>query len=105
MKIAIAGMGAVGALMAARLAQVGADVSALARGATLAALQAHGVRVRQEGGVAQAPLRAAADAAALGIQDAVIVAVKATAMRELAPQLAPLIGPHTMVVSAMNGVP
>jgi len=106
MKVCIVGAGAIGGWIGTRLACAGrAQVSALARGATLAALQAHGWRLQQAGRTLGAPARAAADAAALGPQDLVIVAVKATALAGVAPRLAPLVGPHTLVMPAMNGVP
>jgi 2-dehydropantoate 2-reductase len=105
MKICIVGAGAVGGLLAARLAQIGQTVAVLARGATLAALQRHGVGLATEAGTAFYPVVAAGEAATLGVQDVVIVAVKQPAMQEVARQMTPLIGPHTRVVTAMNGVP
>ena len=105
MKIAVVGFGAVGGLIGARLAATGAEVSAIARGATLAALNSHGARLQVGGQTTHAPLRAESDPAALGIQDLVIVAVKATALADVAAQIAPLLGPQTIVLTAMNGVP
>jgi 2-dehydropantoate 2-reductase len=87
--------------MGAGLARAGCEVSVLARGATLAALQAQGLRL----GDARHPVTASSDAATLGVQDLVVVAVKAPALREVARQIAPLIGAHTVVLTAMNGVP
>jgi 2-dehydropantoate 2-reductase len=105
-KVCIVGAGAIGGLVGTRLAAVpGTEVAALARGATLAALQQHGWRAHEGGQRLQAPVRAAADAAALGVQNLVVVAVKAQSLPELAPRLAPLIGEHTVVLPAMNGVP
>jgi len=106
MKIAIAGLGAIGGLLAARLAAAGHTVSALARGATLAALREHGVRVRSAGGAETAQRIAASDsAAALGPQDLVVIALKGPALIDVATTLAPLLGPQTLVLPAMNGVP
>ncbi|WP_334190134.1 2-dehydropantoate 2-reductase [Noviherbaspirillum sp.] len=109
MKIAVYGAGAVGGLMAARLAAIdGAarpEVSVIARGATLAALRSHGMRVQEADRLRTVPLRAEEEPAALGIQDVVIVAVKATALANVAARIAPLVGPDTLVVTAMNGVP
>jgi 2-dehydropantoate 2-reductase len=106
LKVCIVGAGAIGALVGARLAAVGgAEVSALARGATLAALDQHGWRLHEAGALIRGPARASADAAALGVQDLVIIALKGPALPGLAPRLAPLIGPHTLVLPAMNGVP
>ncbi|RZI44063.1 2-dehydropantoate 2-reductase [Herbaspirillum sp. HC18] len=105
MKIAIYGFGAIGGLIGARLAASGCEVSAVARGETLAALNAHGARLLVNDTVNAVPLRAAQEPAALGVQDVVIVAVKATALSDVAQRIAPLIGPRTIVVTAMNGVP
>ncbi len=105
MKIAVYGFGAIGGLVGARLALAGCEVSAVARGETLAALQANGARVVVNGETVATPVHAAADATSLGVQDAVIIAVKATALADVAQRVAPLIGPHTIVVTAMNGVP
>lgn len=103
--VAIVGAGAIGGWLGTRLALSGRSVSAVARGATLAALQAHGWRLQQGGESLQAPARAAEDAQALGVHDLVIVAVKAPALPSIAPLMAPLIGPNTTVLTAMNGVP
>ena len=87
------------------MAALGEPVSVVARGATLAALQTHGLRLQQAEGLLQVPVQAADNAAALGVQDLVVVAVKAPALAEVARGIAPLLGPHTMVLTAMNGVP
>jgi 2-dehydropantoate 2-reductase len=106
MKICIVGAGAIGGFVGTRLALAGGcDVSALARGATLAALREHGWRLDSGGQRFMAPVRAESDAAVLGEQDLLIVAVKAHALEALAPTLAPLIGPRTTVLTLMNGVP
>lgn len=106
MKVCIVGAGAIGGFIGCRLARAGrAQVSALARGATLQALQVHGWRLQMGGELLQAPARAAAGAAELGEQDLVVIAVKGPALPALAPALAPLIGPRTLLLPAMNGVP
>lgn len=106
MKICIVGAGAVGGLIGAKLAASGAaEVCALARGATLHALRTHGWRLREAGAMVTSPAIAASDPAELGPQDAVIVAVKGPALVDVAPRIAPLLGPATLVVPAMNGVP
>lgn len=106
MDITIVGAGSIGAYLGTRLALTGAHrVSALARGATLQALQQHGWRAVIGGTLQQAPATASGTAAALGVQDLVVIAVKGPALPPLAPALAPLIGPHTLVLPAMNGVP
>jgi 2-dehydropantoate 2-reductase len=105
-KIAIVGAGAIGGLIGAKLAAAGrADVAALARGATLAALQRDGWRLSTREGLVQAAARASADATDLGPQDLVIIAVKAPALTQVARTIAPLLAPHTLVMPAMNGVP
>ena len=103
--IAIVGLGAVGAFVAARLALAGAAPRALARGATLAALRERGVTLQTKTATQHVAIDASDDARALGEQDLVIVAVKAHSLAALAPRLAPLIGAHTVVLPAMNGVP
>ena len=105
MKICIYGAGAIGGWIGARLAAIGEPVSVVARGATLAALHTHGLRLQQTEGLLQVPVQAADNAATLGVQDLVVVAVKAPALAEVARGIAPLLGPHTMVLTAMNGVP
>ena len=107
MKVCIVGAGAIGGLVGTRLACAGrAEVSALARGATLAALRRHGWRLDQaDGARRQAPARASDRADELGPQDLVVIAVKGQSLPALAPTLTPLIGPQTIVLPAMNGVP
>ncbi len=104
-RVAIVGAGAIGGWLGALLAQAGCAVSALARGDTLAALQRGGLQLHQDGKTISAPVQAAASAAALGVQDLVIVAVKAPALAGVVRGIAPLIGRHTVVLTAMNGVP
>jgi 2-dehydropantoate 2-reductase len=105
MRVCVLGAGAIGGLIGTRLAAAGVETSALARGATLAALAAHGWRTESGGELITAPVRAAADAAELGQQDLVVLAVKAQAARSAAAVIGPLLGPRTMVLTAMNGVP
>src|SRR5262245_19548591 len=106
MKICVVGAGAIGGFIGTKLALGGAhDVAALARGPTLAALRQHGWRLRQRGTLLSAPVRAASNAAELGAQDLVVIAVKGQSLPEVAPTLAPLMAPHTLVLPAMNGVP
>jgi 2-dehydropantoate 2-reductase len=107
MKICIVGAGAIGGFLGTKLALEGQHaVSALARGATLQALTKHGWRLNTAEGLLQAPVHAASSSAAdLGVQDLIIIAVKGQSLAEVAPQLAPLIGKHTLILPAMNGVP
>jgi 2-dehydropantoate 2-reductase len=105
-KICIYGVGAIGGFIGTRLARLGdCQVSAVARGATLAALREHGLRLRQGGELLSAPVQASDDPATLGVQDLVLIAVKAPALPAVAQGIAPLLGPHTLVLPAMNGVP
>ncbi|MGG1943449.1 2-dehydropantoate 2-reductase [Trinickia sp. NRRL B-1857] len=102
----VVGAGAIGALLAAALAHAGQQVSVLARGRTLTAIRAHGIRILLEDGPADAVHVQTEDRADLiGEQDVVVIALKAQALPELAESLRPLIGPETLVVSAMNGLP
>jgi 2-dehydropantoate 2-reductase len=105
MQVAVVGLGAVGGLVAARLAQAGTRVSALARGATLEAVRAHGLRLVLEGRERSARIEASDDPRALGVHDLVVLALKGPALIDVAPTLAPLMGPRTIVLPAMNGVP
>jgi 2-dehydropantoate 2-reductase len=105
MRIAIVGLGAVGGLIAARLARAGQPVSALARGETLARVRAEGLQVESAGATFSVRLPISDDAAALGPQDLVVLAVKAPALASVAAAIAPLLGPETVLLPAMNGVP
>jgi len=105
----IVGLGAVGGLIGARVARAGYPVSALARGATLEAVRRDGLALleRVDGRETRSLVRIEASDRPqdLGVQDLLIVAVKTTALDALARTLAPMIGPETTIVSAMNGVP
>jgi 2-dehydropantoate 2-reductase len=106
MKVCIVGAGAIGGFIGARLAVAGrAQVSAVARGATLEALRQHGWRLDTAAGRLQAPVTASAEAAELGVQDLVIIAVKGPSLTQAAISISPLLGSHTRVMPAMNGVP
>ncbi len=105
MRICVFGAGAIGGHLAGRLVKGGADVSVIARGAHLAAIRAHGLRVIALDGDMHARLLATDDPATLGPQDAVIVALKAPGLPSLASAIAPLLGPETSVTFMMNGIP
>jgi 2-dehydropantoate 2-reductase len=104
-RICIFGAGAIGGFMGARLARAGADVSLVARGPHLAAMQADGLTLIEEEGTFTVPVTASADPAALGPQDYVVITLKAHSVPAIVPKLAPLIGPDTTIVSGVNGVP
>jgi 2-dehydropantoate 2-reductase len=106
MKVCAVGAGAVGGLIGTRLAvNTNATVCAFARGETLDALNRHGWRLTQGGQLLTKPTLAASDARELGPQDLVVLAVKAHAMTSVAASIGPLLGPKTIVLPAMNGVP
>jgi 2-dehydropantoate 2-reductase len=105
MRICILGAGAIGGFIGAHLARQGHEVTALARGATAAALREHGFRLRLGGETLAAPVRVGESGAALGPQDLVVVAVKAPALPAAAAEVPPLLAPDTAVLTAMNGVP
>lgn len=105
-KVCIVGLGAIGGWLAAHLQRVdGVSVSALARGATLAAVREHGLRLDSGGQTLSVPLHVSADPAELGRQDLVILAVKGPAVAGVAAQVAELCGPGTRVLTALNGLP
>jgi 2-dehydropantoate 2-reductase len=105
MKIAIYGAGAIGGWIGSRLALAGESVSVVARGATLESLRKSGLRLVTSEGTFTTRVHAVADPDSAGPQDLVVIAVKAPAMQEVARGIAPLIGPETVVLTAMNGVP
>ena len=104
-RVCIAGAGAIGGWVAAGLAATGVPVSLYARGATLAAIRQNGLRLRQGENTTAWALAASDNAAELGVQDVVVISVKGPALAGLVASIAPLIGPQTAVVIAMNGVP
>jgi len=104
-RIVIAGAGAVGGYLGARLVRAGADVVLYARGAHLRAMRERGLQVRSQDGDFEVKPQVAADLAAIGTADVVVLGVKAHALPALAPQLRPLFGRDTVVVSTQNGIP
>ena len=105
MKICIYGAGAVGGLVAGRLAQSGHDVSVVARGAHLTAIRERGLRILFEKKETTVQIKADSDPSKLGQQDCVFVAVKGQNLPEVAGRIGPLLGKDTTIVTAMNGVP
>ena len=109
-KIAIVGVGAIGGLfggwLGSRLPAGQVQISAVARGDTLRALRERGlVWVDADGAEHCVPVNASDDPVSLGVQDLVIVSVKGPAMPVVAHAVRALMGPHTTVLVAMNGVP
>ena len=106
MKVCVYGCGAIGGLLAARLAGSGADVLAVTRGAQLAAIRASGLSlVNADGSELNVPLRVTDDPAEAAAVDVVFLATKAHDLPAVAAQIGPLLGPATSVVSLVNGVP
>src|SRR5689334_14556417 len=101
MKVCIVGAGAIGSWIAGRLALAGNEVSLVARGATLEAIDTEGLRITDAGDTRCVAIAASADPAELGMHDVVVVSVKAPALPELAPSLGPLIGPETQIIPMM----
>lgn len=104
-KICIIGAGAMGGFLGTHLAQGFADVSVLARGATLNALRHKGWTLEAQGRRISASVKAVSDSTQLGIQDVVILSVKAHTLTDILPHIQPLLGAHTLVVPVLNGVP
>ena len=105
MNICVVGAGAIGGWIAAKLAMAGESVSVLARGDTLRLARAEGLRLEENGEEFVAAVDAAEDSRSIGPQDLVIITVKAPALPALASELKPLIGPGTVIVPMLNGVP
>ena len=105
MKVGVFGAGAIGGLLGARLAAAGAAVTFVARGPHLAAMQADGVTLRSGAEVLNVRPRCVADAAEAGVQDFVIVTLKAHALPAAAPAIARMMGPESALVTAVNGIP
>jgi 2-dehydropantoate 2-reductase len=101
MRICVFGAGAVGGHLAARLAAAGHEVSVVARGAHLEAMKARGVKLLHGDEV----IHGRVQTTNIGVQDAVIVALKATALASFADAAPPLLAPDTAVVFAQNGIP
>jgi 2-dehydropantoate 2-reductase len=105
MRICVFGAGAIGGYLAGKLALAGHEVCAIARGAHLAAIRTDGLRLIEDGQTRTVRLPASDDPAAFGPQDVVICALKAQQAHANAGKFAPLLGPHTAVLTAMNGIP
>lgn len=104
MRMAIAGAGAVGGMLAVRLSAAGHAVSVLARGDNVQVIRKRGLTLHDRSGTTHA-WPAVSDRADFGVQDVVFICVKSQDIDALLPQLEPLIGPHTVVIPTNNGVP
>ena len=105
MKVCVYGAGAIGGLIGAHLARIGKEVTLIARGEHLAAMRARGLRVTGHSSRFTVNPRVTDDPAEAGQQNFVIVALKAHQVAAIADRMAPLLGPETVVVMAVNGVP
>lgn len=105
MKFLIVGAGAIGAYLGARMARAGFDVTLFARGPHLKAMQERGVQVKSSEGDFEAHPKITGSLEEAGPADVVFLAVKAHSLPQLAPQLKPVLGPDTTVVSTQNGIP
>ena len=105
MKICVFGAGAIGGYMGVKLAQAGADVSLVARGPHLAAMQQNGLRLIEEGQEHKVSVSASDTPADLGEQDYIIITLKAHSVPPVVEKMRPLIGKNTTIVSGVNGVP
>ena len=104
-KIAIVGAGAIGGWIGNKLAKNGAEVSVLARNETLANINASGLKLFEDNAESIVRVKASDKPEELGIQDLVIIALKAPSLPSLAKQIKPLIGKETVILTAMNGIP
>ncbi|HVG47641.1 MAG TPA: 2-dehydropantoate 2-reductase, partial [Rubellimicrobium sp.] len=105
MRVCIFGAGAIGGYLGAKLVATGAEVSLVARGPHLAALQSNGLTLIEDGEQKVTPVRATDDAASLGPQDYVILTLKAHSVPPVVDRILPLLGPDSTLVSGVNGVP
>ena len=105
MKVCVFGAGAIGGFLGAELSRTGVEVSMVARGAHLAAMREHGVRLQIDGEERVAHPTCSDTPVALGVQDYIIIALKAHAISDAVESMAPLLGTRTCVVTASNGLP
>lgn len=105
MRICIFGAGAVGGYLGVDLALAGVDVSLIARGPHLEAMQKNGVRLLIDGEERVANPTATSDPAEVGPQDVVIITLKAHSVPAIVDTIQPLLGPDTAVITATNGIP
>src|SRR5450755_2484348 len=107
MKIAVIGAGAIGGILAVRLALSGQTVTVVDQGAHLEAIQRHGLKLVRADGVEEIAkdLRVVASCAEAGQQDLVFLALKAYVVEAVAPQMRALFDANTIVVPIQNGLP
>ena len=105
MKICVIGAGAIGGLLAAKLAEAGEEVGVVARGAQLKAIREHGLVLRQEDKDIVARVAASDRIADLGEPDLIVLGMKAHQVAAVAPEVGSILGPRTLVLTAQNGIP
>ena len=105
MKVCVMGAGAIGGYLGARFSRAGADVSLVARGAHLAAMREHGVRIITDDEEFVEHPRCTDDPAELGPQDYVVLTLKAHSVPGCVDMMQPLLGNDTAIVTAVNGIP
>jgi 2-dehydropantoate 2-reductase len=105
MKICVIGAGAIGGLLAAKLAEAGEDVGVVARGAQLKAIREHGLVLREEDRDIVARVAASDRIADLGEPDLIVLGMKAHQVAAVAPEVGSIVGPRTLVLTAQNGIP
>ncbi|HVI76105.1 MAG TPA: 2-dehydropantoate 2-reductase [Anaeromyxobacteraceae bacterium] len=105
MKICVVGAGAIGGLVAVKLARAGEQVSVVARGGHLAAIRERGLTLVEDGRTDVVRLTATDRIAELGPQDLVVLAMKAHQVAPVAAEVAALCGPETILLTAQNGIP
>ena len=105
MKICVIGAGAIGGLLAAKLAEAGEEVGVVARGAQLKAIREHGLVLREEDRDIVARVAASDRIADLGEPDLIVLGMKAHQVVAVAPEVGSILGPRTLVLTAQNGIP
>jgi len=107
MKICVVGAGSIGGLLGVKLALAGEDVTLIARGKHLQAIQENGLRVVYQDGSSEvaSDVKATSDMSACGPQDLVILGLKAHQIQPVVGEIRTLFGPHTMVLTTQNGLP
>jgi 2-dehydropantoate 2-reductase len=104
MKVCIYGAGAIGAYLGVALVDAGCDVSMIARGPHLEAMQKNGLTLESDGSTRTVRLRCTADPAEVGPQDYVILTLKAHSVAGAVGSIGKLLGPSTAIVTAQNGI-
>ena len=105
MRVAVLGAGAIGTYVGASLHRAGVDVHLIARGAHLEALRGQGVQVRSPRGDFRAQPHATDDPRDVGPVDHVFLGLKANQYASAGPMVRPLLGAHTTIIAAQNGIP